>query len=161
MILFYFTIFHSVIALIALAAGLVAIAALLGARVQRFWTPLFLVAAVATTATGFMFPLPGVTPAVATGIVATLVFAAMLIARLRGFAGLWRGVYLGSFVAQVYFLAFVATAQAFTKIPVLQAAAPTLSEPPFAASQAIVLALFVGLGLAAVRGGRAAPTVLG
>jgi hypothetical protein len=154
MILFYFTIFHSVIALIALASGLAAIAALLGAHVQRFWTPLFLVTAVGTTATGFMFPLPGITPAVATGIVATLVFAAMLAARLRGFAGLWRGVYLGSFVAQVYFLAFVAVAQAFTKIPVLQAAAPTLSEPPFAASQAIVLALFVGLGLAVVRGRR-------
>lgn len=159
MILFYFTIFHSAIALIALASGLVAIAALLGARARRFWTTLFLVTAVATTATGFMFPLPGITPAVATGILATLVFVAMLIARLRGFAGLWRGVYVGSFVAQVYFLAFVATAQAFTKIPVLQAAAPTLSEPPFAASQAMVLALFVGLGLAALRRRRVAQTV--
>lgn len=159
MFLFYFTIFHSVVALVALAAGLFAIAAKLSAPVQRFWTPLFLVTAVGTTATGFMFPLPGITPAVATGIVATLVFAVMLIARLRGFAGLWRGVYAGGLVAQVYFLAFVAVAQAFTKIPALQAAAPTLSEAPFAASQAIILALFVGLGLAAVRGRRAAPAL--
>ena len=39
------------------------------------------------------------------------------------------------------------------------AAAPTLSEPPFAASQAMVLALFVGLGLAALRRRRVAQTV--
>ncbi|WP_269715449.1 hypothetical protein [Caulobacter sp. NIBR2454] len=160
MVLFYFTLFHSALAIIALVAGLFATAALVGVAVRKFWTPLFLVTGVATTATGFMFPLPGITPAVAVGIISTLVYLAMLVARLRGFNGLWRKVYVGGVVANAYFLAFVAVAQAFTKIAALQALAPTLSEPPFAASQAIVLAIFVGLGLAALRGDRRAPVAV-
>jgi len=41
--------------------------------------------------------------------------------------------------------------QSFEKIPALKAVAPTGSEPPFAVAQLIVLAVFVGLTIAAVR----------
>jgi hypothetical protein len=51
----------------------------------------------------------------------------------------------------LYFDAFVAVAQAFMKIPVLHALAPTGSEPSFAVSQLVVLVLFAALGVAAVR----------
>jgi hypothetical protein len=54
-------------------------------------------------------------------------------------------------VASLYFLFFVAIAQAFGKVPVLKAAAPTLSEPPFAISQGVNLVIFIGLGIAALR----------
>jgi hypothetical protein len=44
-----------------------------------------------------------------------------------------------------------AIAQAFSKATVLKAAAPTLSEPPFAVLQGMALLIFVGLGIAAPR----------
>lgn len=51
----------------------------------------------------------------------------------------------------LYFLVFVAVAQAFGKIPALRALAPTQSEPPFAVAQIIVLAVFVWLGVRLAR----------
>jgi hypothetical protein len=54
-------------------------------------------------------------------------------------------------VISLYFLVFVGIAQAFAKAPALHVLAPTGSEPPFAISQGVVLALFVVLGIAAAR----------
>jgi len=51
---------------------------------------------------------------------------------------------------------FVLVVQLFAKTPALAQLAPTQQEPPFALTQALVLALFVWLGWAAVRGFRAA-----
>src|SRR2546425_1102372 len=50
----------------------------------------------------------------------------------------------------------VLVAQLFKRIPVLFLLAPTQSEPPFALTQVLVLALFVWLGVVAVRGFRPA-----
>jgi hypothetical protein len=41
---------------------------------------------------------------------------------------------------------FVGVAQAFMKLPFLQPLAPTQSEPPFVATQAVALLAFVALG---------------
>jgi hypothetical protein len=54
-------------------------------------------------------------------------------------------------VISLYFLVFVGIAQAFAKAPALHALAPTQSEPPFAITQAVVLALFLVLAFAAAR----------
>jgi len=51
---------------------------------------------------------------------------------------------------------FVLVVQLFAKTPALTQLAPTQQEPPFALTQALVLAFFVWLGWAAVRGFRAA-----
>ena len=52
----------------------------------------------------------------------------------------------------LYLNVFVLVAQAFQKVPSLNALAPTGSEPPFAITQAVVLAVFALLILiAAVR----------
>jgi hypothetical protein len=48
-------------------------------------------------------------------------------------------------------------AQLFQKTPALKDLAPTQTEPPFAISQAIVLLLFIVLGIAAVRQFRVEP----
>jgi hypothetical protein len=40
--------------------------------------------------------------------------------------------------------------QAFQKLPFLQPLAPTQSEPPFVVAQAVVLLVFIALGVLAV-----------
>jgi hypothetical protein len=45
----------------------------------------------------------------------------------------------------------------FRRVPALVVAAPTQSEPPFAITQGLVLALFVWLGVVADKGFRPAP----
>jgi hypothetical protein len=144
--------FHTIISLIALGTGILAVLALLGLRLRALWTHLFLLTAVVTSATGFLFPVTGVFPAHIIGAVALVVLAAMFFARFVGrLVGVWRGVYAGGMVASLYFLFFVAIAQAFGKVPVLKAAAPTQSEPPFAIAQGVTLVIFIGLGIAALR----------
>jgi uncharacterized membrane protein SirB2 len=43
------------------------------------------------------------------------------------------------------------------KVPALKAIAPTQSEPPFLVAQLVVMAIFIALGVAAVKGFRNAP----
>lgn len=147
------TTIHTIISLVAVVLGIGAVARLLGYAVPQGWTTWFLVAAVATTATGFLFPFIGVTPAFATGILATLVLAVLLAARyLFGLTGRWRSVYALGVIASQYLLVFVTIAQAFDKIPALNALAPTGTEAPFAVVQVLCLLIFIALGYFAVRG---------
>jgi len=59
----------------------------------------------------------------------------------------------------LYFDVFVLISQLFAKTPALKELAPTQSEPAFALTQLLVLALFVGIGVAAVRSVRRASTI--
>ena len=54
-------------------------------------------------------------------------------------------------VLALYLNVFVGVVQAFEKLPFLSRLAPTQSEPPFLVAQLLVMAIFVGLGLGAVR----------
>jgi len=54
-------------------------------------------------------------------------------------------------VLALYFNVFVLVVQAFLKVPVLHALAPTQAELPFAAAQGLVLAGFVALAIGALR----------
>src|SRR5471030_1019108 len=120
--------FHTIISLIAIGTGILAVLALLGLRLAIFWTQLFLLTAAATSATGFLFPVTAILPSHIVGGIALVVLAAILLARFVGhLAGIWRWVYAGGMVASLYFLIFVAISQSFSKVPVLKAAAPTLS----------------------------------
>ena len=67
-------------------------------------------------------------------------------------AGAWRWLYVATAVTALYFNVFVLVAQAFDKLPALKALAPTQSEPPFLVAELVVLAVFVVLGIVAVRG---------
>jgi len=64
-------------------------------------------------------------------------------------AGGWRSAYAVTSVIALYFNVFALVAQFFNKVPALKALAPAQSEPPFAAAQLSVLALFVVLGVLA------------
>jgi len=143
---------HVAISLAAIAAGLVAIPALAAGRWRGGWHAAFLGASAATVATGFFFPIGAVTPAVAVGLVSTAVLAAALAAFLRRTAaGLPGRSYGATATAALYLNLFVLLAQLFQKAPAFQALAPTQSEPPFVAAQAVLLLAMTTLGALAVR----------
>ena len=145
-----FTIVHVVISLIGIASGLVVMFGLLVARKLNRWSVLFLVSTVATSVTGFFFPFHGVTPAIVVGLISLVVLAVAILARYgRHFAGAWRWIYVVTVMIALYLNVFVLIVQLFQKVPALKVLAPTQSEPPFAVTQLVVLALFVVLTIIA------------
>jgi len=66
-------------------------------------------------------------------------------------AGAWRWVYVVTAMTALYFNCFVLVFQGFLKVGVLHDLAPTQSEPPFAIAQVAVMAIFIVLGIGAVR----------
>ncbi len=143
---------HTDISLVAILTGIVAIAGLLKSRVTPIWNEIFLLTAVLTSATGFLLPSTKLLPSHIVGIVALAVLAIALLAlyafKLRG---AWRWIYTTSAVFSLYFLVFVAVAQAFGKVPSLKAIAPTQSEPPFLVAQGALLLVFIIGGFVAQR----------
>jgi len=146
-----FTQLHVIISLIAIISGIVVVLGMLGANRMPGMTALFLITTVATSVTGFMFPMP-FDPADAIGII-SLVFLALAILALYTYklAGAWRGVYVVTAMVALYLNCFVLVVQSFMKIAFFHALAPTQKEPPFAVAQGVVLILFIGLGIAAFR----------
>jgi len=146
-----FTQFHVIISLIAILSGIVVVLGMLSAKRMPGLTALFLITTVATSVTGFMFP-QAFDAADVVGII-SLVFLALAILALYSYklAGAWRGVYVVGAVVSLYLNCFVLVVQTFGKVPFFHALAPTQKEPPFAVAQAVVLILFVGIGIAAFR----------
>ena len=147
-----FTIVHVIISLIAIAAGLVVLVAMLHSESKPWLTAIFLVTTILTSVTGFMFPIHALTPALITGAISLTVLALTLLA-LYAFRLMraWRWVYVVTAIAALYFNCFVLVVQAFQKIGLLRALAPTQSETPFLVAQTVVLVLFLVFGYAAVK----------
>jgi len=147
-----FTLFHVLLSLIGIVAGVVALAGWLRSDLRSRWTAVFLSATVATVVTGFLFPFTVVTPAISVGILTSVLLAAALFALYaRHLAGHWRDVFMACSIASLYLNVFVLVAQAFLKVPALNDLAPTGSEPPFLVAQVLVLAAFLWLGYLAIR----------
>jgi hypothetical protein len=139
-----YTIIHTLVSLVAIFTGLVVLFGLLADKRFDGWTKWFLIAAVATTVTGFFFPFHGFTPAIGLGLISLPVLALAIYARYpKDLAGAWRWIYVIGAVISLYFNVFVGVVQSFEKIPALKAMAPTQNEPPFKLTQLMVLALFV------------------
>jgi len=114
-------------------------------------TALFLFTTALTSVTGFLFPIHGFTPALGVGIVACVILAVALFALYKEhLVGAWRWIYVITAVASLYLNVFVLVVQSFVKVSALNALAPTQSEPPFAITQAVVLAIFILITLIAV-----------
>ena len=146
-----FTKLHVVISLIGILSGLVVMFGLLAGQKLNRWTALFLISTVATSVTGFFFPFHRVTPAIVVGIISLVLLAVAIVARYaRNLAGSWRWIYVVTAMISLYLNVFVLVVQLFQKVPALKALAPTQSEPPFAVTQLVVLALFVLLTIVAV-----------
>ena len=145
------TVIHVLFSLAGIISGFVVIAGFLSSRSSR-WTGFFLVTTVATSVTGFLFPVHKFMPSHAVGILSLLVLALAITALYRyRLAGRWRATFVTGAIAAQYLNVFVLVAQLFAKAPTLKALAPTQSEPPFAIAQLIVLLLFIWLGIKSAR----------
>jgi hypothetical protein len=153
-----FTLLHVVLSLVGIFAGLVVAGGLVAGKRLDGWTGIFLVTTVATSVTGFGFPFVAFLPSHAVGVISLVVLALVIVARyVKHLTGAWQGIYGWGTVLALYLNVFVLLTQLFRRLPALIVAAPQQKEPPFLVTQLIVLALFVWLGRAAVRGFRAAP----
>ena len=152
MILSTFTFVHVAISVIGILSGLVVVFGMICGKSLGGWTRLFLVTTVLTSVTGFLFPFKGVTPGDVVGLLSLAVLALAITARYRRqLAGGWRRTYVISAVIALYLNVFVLIVQLFEKVPALEALAPKQSEPPFVVTQVTVMALFIVLGVLAVR----------
>jgi hypothetical protein len=145
-----FTDVHVAISLVAILSGLVTLFGMLTGRRLDHWTSFFLLTAVATSVTGFLFPFHGFTPAIAVGIISLVVLALAIFARYpRRLNGAWRWLYVITATFALYLNVFVLIVQLFQNVTALKALAPTQSEPPFLVAQLLALILFVVLGILA------------
>jgi hypothetical protein len=149
-----FTTVHVIISLIGIVSGLIAMCGMLGSNRMPGMTAIFLLFTILTSATGFLFPFKGVTPADIIGALSLLLLAIACVA-LYGMklSGAWRWIYAVTAMISLYFNVFVLVIQSFLKIPALHALAP--GEPPggpvFGVVQGVVLVFFVLVIIGAVR----------
>jgi len=147
-----YTQIHTIISLIGIASGFVVVIGLLSAKRMNGWTALFLATTIATSVTGFGFPIHKIGPPHIVGAISLVVLAIALVARYAfHLNGTWRSIYVITAVMALYLNVFVGVVQAFQKIPALHALAPTQKEPPFAIAQLSVLIIFIVLGTLATR----------
>ena len=152
MILTIYTIIHVVISLVGIASGFVVMYGLFNGRHLDGWTRLFLATTVATSVTGFGFPVHHFLPSHGVGILSLIVLTLAILARYTfHLAGAWRRVYVVGAAVALYLNVFVGIVQAFQKVPALKAMAPTQSELPFKLTQLGVITLFVGLTMVAAK----------
>ena len=147
-----FTLVHVVLSLVGIFAGLVVVFGMFSSKKLDGWTALFLATTVLTSVTGFFFPFDKILPSHIVGIISLVVLAIAILALYAlHLAGSWRWIYVVSAVLALDLNVFVGVVQAFQKFPLLASLAPTQSEPPFLIAQAVVLVIFVVLGIVAVR----------
>jgi hypothetical protein len=147
-----FTAVHVVLSLIGIVAGFVVLFSFFSGKRLRVWTALFLLTTVATSVTGFAFPVDHLLPSHIVGAISLVVLGVAIVA-LFGlhFRDIWRGIYVVSTALALYFNVFVGVTQAFLKIPALHALAPQQTESPFVIAQLLMLALFILLTVVAVK----------
>ena len=146
-----FTLLHVLITLVAIGSGLIVVGGMFASHKLPGTTAIFLFTTALTSVTGFLFPIHGFTPALGVGILACLILLVALFALYKEhLAGAWRWVYVIAAIASLYLNVFVLVAQSFMKVLALNVLAPTQSEPPFAITQAAVLAIFILIALIAV-----------
>jgi len=141
-----FTFVHVLLSLVGIGSGFVVMFGLLTGKRLDGWTALFLATTVATSVTGFGFPVDHLLPSHKVGIISLVVLAVAILARYaRHLAGAWRRIYVVCAAVALYLNVFVGVVQAFLKVPALTAMAPKQTEPAFVITQLVVLALFIVL----------------
>jgi hypothetical protein len=147
-----FTFVHVLLSLVGIGSGLVVLFGLLTAKRLDGWTALFLATTVATSVTGFGFPVDHLLPSHKVGIISLVVLAVAILARYAlHLVGAWRRIYVVCAAVALYLNVFVGVVQAFLKVPALTAMAPKQTEPPFVITQLVVLALFIVLTIVATK----------
>ena len=147
-----FTVIHVVISLAAIVSGFIVLFGMIANQRLDRWTAFFLATTVATSVTGFGFPITGMTPGIAFGIISLVVLPVAIYARYsRHLTGFWRPVYIIGAIFALYLNFVVLIVQSFQKVPLLHDLAPTQSELPFLGVQIISLVAFIALGTLAVK----------
>ncbi len=146
-----FTAVHVSLSLVGIVAGLTVLGEMVQGRFSNGWTWIFLVTTVLASGTGFALPPFGLDAPRMIGILSLGLLAVAIAALYVSLVGHWRWIYIVAAMTALYLNCFVGITQAFSKLAVLQAFAPKLTSPPFAVTQLIVLALFVGLAILALR----------
>src|SRR5271165_4745095 len=157
-----FTFVHVLLSLVGIGSGLLVVYGML--RGNRFdgATAIFLVTTVLTSLTGFLFPVEHILPSHVLGVISIVALAIALAARYGlHLSGAWRAIYVVCAVLALYLNVFVLVAQIFMKVPAAHALAPTQKEPPFLVAQLVVMAIFIVLGIFAVKNFRLAPAADG
>jgi len=150
-----FTQVHVLLSSIGIGAGLIVMFGLLAGKLPDRWNTLFLVTTVATSVTGFGFPVDRLLPSHIVGIISLVILAVAIVARYALHqAGAWRRIYVVCAAIALYLNVFVGVTQAFLKLPALTALAPTQTEPPFAVAQLVVLGLFIAPTIVAAKRAR-------
>lgn len=146
---------HVILSLIGILAGLLVLYGLIASRLSGVWNAIFLGATILTSLTGFPLAPFGFDPPRAVGAISIVLLAVAVVAYYAfHLAGAWRWIFVAAAVTSLYLNVFVLIVQSFAKAPFLKPLAPTQSEPPFVATQAVALLVFVALGFWAVRGFR-------
>ncbi len=147
-----YTSLHVALSLTGIVAGFAAVLGMLGARKPAGTTLLFLAATTATSVTGFCFPSTRIGIGHAVGILSLAVLVPTIVA-LYGFrlAGPWRAIYAAGATAALYLNVLIGVIQAFARSQDLRELAPTPFAPAIVWTQLAVLALFIALGVLAVR----------
>ena len=143
---------HVALSIIGIATGLVVLHGFITGSSNGPWPFAFLASTILTSATGFPLPATQLLPSHIVGAV-SLILLAIAVAALYVYRldGAWRSTYVASSVAALYLNVFVGVVQAFQKLPFLTPLAPTQSEAPFLFAQVFTLALFIVLGILAVK----------
>jgi hypothetical protein len=149
------TLIHVVLSVAGIFAGLAVVGGLMAGTRLDGWLGLFLTTTVLTNITGFLFPFRALLPSHIVGALSLLILPVAILARYwKQLRGAWRPVFVVTSVVALYFNVFVLLVQLFQKFPGLIVIAPSQKAPAFVATQLLVLALFVLLGRAALRGYR-------
>lgn len=147
-----FTLIHVLLSLAGIGTGFIVLYGLLTGKRLDGWTAIFLTTTVLTSATGFLFPVEHLLPSHVVGIISLVVLAIAILTRYPlHLARASRWIYVVCAVLALYLNVFVAVVQSFLKVPALKAMAPTQKEPPFVVAQVVVMALFIVLGVFAVK----------
>lgn len=150
--------FHSVVSLVAIVTGFVVLAGHSRGTARPRGTAVFLVTAIATSATGLLLPPGTIGGTFEAAWIGLGVLAVMLVALIGfGARGAWRAAYLAGLAFSLFLLVFAGMAQAFLKIAPLHALAPKLEETPFIMAEAAAAALILWLTVRAFRAEREEP----
>jgi hypothetical protein len=148
-ILAIYTLIHVAISLVGIFSGFVVMYGLLTSQRLPGWTGVFLWTTIATSVTGFFFPVHHFMPSHGVGILSLIVLSVTLYALYgRHLSGHWRWIFAATAMIAQYLNFFVLIVQSFMKVPPLKALAPTQSEPPFALTQLVFLILFTAATIA-------------
>lgn len=142
-----FTLFHVAISLVGIVTGFIVFAGLIAKKRLDAWTAIFLGTTIATSVTGFLFPIKGITPGLVIGAISLVILTIAVYARYAmKMAGAWRKIYVVTSAVAFYLNFLVLIVQSFQKIPVLHALAPTGAELPVMIAQTVAFAGFLVLG---------------